>query len=77
MVDRTLAERFKRAVVERRGRLDLSREGEEALRLYLRERQAKAPPTEKDPLLKAIGMLRSTGGRVNAMEDERRLYDEA
>ena len=74
-VDSALAERFKQQVLQRRGKLDLSREGEEALRLYLRERGPIAP-SGPDPILAVIGIATSKGGRVNALEDERRLYDE-
>lgn len=76
-VDSSLAKRFKQAVLRRRGKLDLSREGAEALRLYL-EREATPRNPEEDPILKVIGIASSRGKvRPNALLDKRRLYDEA
>lgn len=79
VVDKNLADRFKQEVLKRRGKLDLSKEGEEALRLYLK---TKGPVTgaesQEDPILKVIGIATSRGNvRPNALDDKRRLYDEA
>lgn len=77
VVDDALAERFKRAVLAKRGKLELSREGEEALRLYLREQERAPRRPARDPLLDAIGMVRSKGRvRPDALQDKKSLYDE-
>ena len=77
VVDQRLAERFKEEVLRRRGKMELSREAEEALRLYIRKRETsrQGGPPAKDSILEVIGIAKSTGGRVNALEDERRLYE--
>lgn len=75
VVDSDLADRFKQAVLRRRGKLDLSREGAKALQLYLRDQTAARATSKPDPILAVIGIA-SSKGRVNALTDERRLYDE-
>lgn len=77
VVDRALADRFKRVVLEKHGKLNLSREGEEALRLYLREVEGRASAPGRDPLLSVIGIARSTTAtRPDARRDKRRLYED-
>lgn len=75
VVDAGLAEQFKQAVLRRRGKLDLSREGARALHLYLREQTAARPSSKPDPILAVIGIAASKRP-VNALVDERRLYEE-
>lgn len=76
VVDSSLAERFKRAVLAKRGKLELSREAEEALRLYLeREAREPAPRRTKDPLLAVIGICASSGPKPNALADKQGLYE--
>lgn len=76
-VDSALANRFKEAVVRRRGKLDLSREGAEALRLYLGHVAAETREPGKEPVLKVLGIATSRGkARPNALADKRRLYEE-
>lgn len=78
VVDQALAEQFKRAVLRKHGKMNLSQEGAEALRLYLREPEGRRPPAGRDPLLQVIGSARSTTpARPSALRDKRRLYDEA
>lgn len=71
-----LAERFKRAVVKKRGKMALSEEGAKAIRLYLEQTpEPKAASKTADPLLGAIGAATSKGGpRPNALKDKRALY---
>lgn len=75
VVDDALAERFKRAVLARRGKLELSREGAEALRLYLREAARPRRRNLHDPLLDAVG-IGASRARRSALADKKRLYDE-
>lgn len=76
VVDDDLADRFKRAVLRKRGKLALSDEGAKALRLYLEQgTSAPAPVGQADPLLGAIGAATSkAGGRPNALKDKQALY---
>ena len=77
-IDSSLATQFKQAVLKRTGKLDLSREGAEALRLYLSHVASPAPNPDDDPILKVIGIATSRGKvRPNALQDKHRLYDEA
>jgi hypothetical protein len=73
VLDDDLAERFKRAVLAKHGKLELSKEGAEAIRLYLRERPAKARPGS---LLDLIGSASSKKGRPHAARDKRALYED-
>ena len=74
-VDSSLAKKFKAEVLRRRGKLDLSHEGAEALRLYLENAPGSNNPDD-DPLLKVIGIGASRGKeRPNALKDKRRLYE--
>lgn len=75
VVEKEIADRFKRAVVARRGKLDLSREGENAMRLYLRELEKPVEPRAVDSLLGIIGIASSRGTRrPNALSEKRALY---
>lgn len=56
-------ERFKRIVLAKRGKLELSAEGEEALRLYIKKYEnllGGLCPPERDPLAKTCGIGRSS-----------------
>ncbi len=76
-IDSALATQFKQAVLKRTGKLDLSREGAEALRLYLAQAAPNVTDPAEDPILKVIGIATSRGRvRPNALQDKRRLYDE-
>ena len=75
LIDKTLAERFKQAVLARHGKLNLSREGEEAIRLYLQARPQAPSASRRDPLLTIIGIGASkTKPRPDALRDKRALY---
>jgi hypothetical protein len=75
-VDDELAERFKRAVIEKHGKLELSKEGAEALRLYLLEYH-RPRRGRRDPLLDAIGMFKGRKGeKYDALKDKKALYTE-
>ena len=68
-------ERFKRIVLAKRGKLELSVEGEEALRLYIKKYESLlgglcAP--ERDPLAKICGIGRSSA-RHNVLRDLEKL----
>jgi hypothetical protein len=73
-----LAERFKRAVLRKHGKLALSAEGAKAMQMYLE--QDRPPASSKprpDPLLSAIGLATSKGrARPSALRDKDRLYGE-
>lgn len=75
-VEDELAERFKRAVLKRRGKMALSDEGAKAIELYLGQTPAASGRVEApDPLLGAIGAATSKGGpKPNALRDKRALY---
>jgi hypothetical protein len=68
-------ERFKRIVLAKRGKLELSAEGEEALRLYIKKYEnllGGICPPDKDPLAKICGIGRSSS-RHNVLEELERL----
>jgi len=68
-------ERFKRIVLAKRGKLELSAEGEEALRLYIKKYESLLGglcPPERDPLAKICGIGRSSSGH-NVLKDLERL----
>ncbi|MFA5942929.1 MAG: hypothetical protein WC876_00490 [Candidatus Thermoplasmatota archaeon] len=70
-----LAERFKRAVLKKHGKLSLSAEGAKALQLYLDQPSSvSAKDAGPDPLLGAIGAATSKGTRPNALQDKHGLY---
>jgi len=67
--------RFKRIVLAKRGNLELSSEGEEALRLYIKKYEnllGGLCPPERDPLARICGIGRSSG-RHNVLRDLERL----
>lgn len=77
-VPEELAERFKRAVLEKHGKLELSKEGAVALRGYLRDTKAcRGKKSKRDPILDVIGLFASSGRkRYNALVDKKALYEE-
>jgi hypothetical protein len=72
--DETL-ERFKRIVLTKHGKLELSAEGEEALKLYIKKYEkllgGMVPPGD-DPLRRICGIGRSSE-RHNVLMDLKRL----
>ena len=68
-------ERFKRIVLVKRGKLELSAEGEEALRLYIKKYEnllGGLCPPERDPLARICGIGRSSA-RHNVLKDLEKL----
>lgn len=68
-------ERFKRIVLAKRGKLELSAEGEEALRLYIKKYEnllGGLCPPERDPLVRICGIGRSSA-RHNVLKDLEKL----
>jgi hypothetical protein len=68
-------ERFKRIVLAKRGKLELSAEGEEALRLYIKKYESLLGglcPPERDPLARICGIGRSST-RHNVLTDLEKL----
>jgi hypothetical protein len=68
-----LAKKFRQTVLAKRGKLEVSREGEEALKLYLKKnKKESAEPLRSsqrpDSISHVIGAFRSKG-RPNALED--------
>ena len=64
-------DRFKRIVLAKRGKLELSAEGEEALRLYIKKYEnllGGLCPPERDPLAKICEIGRSSS-RHNVLKD--------
>jgi len=68
-------EKFKKIVLAKHGKLELSAEGEEALRLYINRYERLLGglcPPDQDPLTKMCGIGRSAG-RHNVLKDLERL----
>ena len=64
-------EKFKRIVLAKHGKLELSAEGEEALRLYIKKYEGLLGglcPPDEDPLRKICGIGRSSE-RHNVLRD--------
>jgi hypothetical protein len=74
VVDEELLKRFKQVVIKRRGKIELTPEGEEALKLYIqRYGDTEGGNGEgPDPLNAAIGAIR-TGKRRSALRDLKEL----
>jgi hypothetical protein len=74
VVSKDLADRFKKIVRAKHGRLELDPEGEEALKLYVKryEHLLRMPSPRDDPLKGIIGIGHSSG-RANVLEDLERL----
>jgi hypothetical protein len=74
VVDDELLKKFKQIVIKRRGKIELTPEGEEALRLYIQkyESSESGPGEGPDPLSAIIGSLR-TGKARSALSDLKEL----
>lgn len=74
VVDDELLKKFKQTVIKRRGKIELTPEGEEALRLYIQkyEDSGNAHSGGPDPLSAIIGSLR-TGKKRSALSDLKEL----
>jgi hypothetical protein len=73
VVDEELLKRFKQTVIKRRGKIELTPEGEEALRLYIQKYENPGDARGgRDPLAAAIGAI-STGKRRSALRDLKEL----
>ena len=71
-------EKFKRIVLAKHGKLELSVEGEEALKLYIKKYQkllGQMTSPEEDPLKQLSGLGRSRG-RHNALKELKQLEAE-
>ncbi|MGA2663359.1 MAG: hypothetical protein ABSF83_00240 [Nitrososphaerales archaeon] len=81
IVDEELLKRFKQVVIERRGKIELTPEGEEALRLYIEKYEGRRGAGDDggrdDPLIAAIGAIstekKRKGGRRSALLDLKEL----
>jgi len=74
-VDDELLLKFKRIVLARRGKLEISREGREAIKLYVKKYEhllQNNVELKKDPLNKIIGFIKSPK-RGNALVDLKKL----
>ncbi|MEE8167863.1 MAG: hypothetical protein V3T58_03190 [Candidatus Hydrothermarchaeales archaeon] len=71
-IDDALARKFKESVLAKHGKLELSVEGEEALRLYLKHHKFLTMTPKKDPILRIIGSCKSRG-KADAVEDLKKL----
>ena len=68
-------DKFKRIVLAKHGKLELSAEGEEALKLYIRKYErllGRMVPPDQDPLREVCGIGRSSK-RHNVLRDLERL----
>ena len=68
-------EKFKRIVLTKHGKLELSAEGEEALKLYIKKYEkllGSLLPPDEDPL-KEINEISKSNGRHNVLKDLARL----
>jgi hypothetical protein len=73
VIDDELLKKFKQIVIKRRGKIELTPEGEEAIRLYVKkyeDLERKQP--ERDPLVRAISAVR-TGNARSALRDLKEL----
>jgi len=77
IVSDDLAKKFRQAVLAKRGKLEVSREGEEALKLYLEKNKKKIINSSEDSsrvdtILDVIGAVKSRE-RHNALDDLKKL----
>ena len=78
VVDDELAKEFKQLVLAKRGKLELSSEGEAALKLYIEKHKgadSRKASRRADPLTRVVGAIES-GQRRDALTDLRRLETE-
>jgi len=75
VTDDKIAEKFKKIILAKHGKLELSVEGEEAIRLYIQKYEhllyEPCPPSD-DPLARIVGIGRSDDRR-NVLKDLERL----
>ena len=74
VVDEELLKKFKQTVIKRRGKIELTPEGEEALKLYIQKYEGSEESIRPgpDPLSEVIGSVR-TGKRRSALRDLKEL----
>ena len=74
MIDDELLKKFKQIVIRRRGKIELTPEGEDAIRLYIEKYGSVLDdePSRTDPLTGAIGAIH-TGKDRNALKDLKEL----
>ena len=73
VIDDELLRKFKQIVIKKRGKIELTPEGEDAIRLYIMKYEGLiTSPGGKDPLAKAIGSIR-TGKVRSALDDLKEL----
>ncbi len=77
-IDDSLVKKFKQIVLAKRGKIELTSEGEDAIRLYIEKHEhlmEGRKTRESDPLARIIGAIRSKRRR-NALEDLKELESE-
>jgi hypothetical protein len=73
VIDDELLKKFKQIVIRRRGKIELTPEGEEAIRLYVKKYEdLEMKQAEDDPLIAAIGAVH-TGKARSALKDLKEL----
>jgi hypothetical protein len=74
VIDDELLKKFKQIVIKRRGKIELTPEGEDAIRLYIEKYGSVLDdePRRVDPLRGAIGVIH-TGKDRNALKDLKEL----
>jgi hypothetical protein len=74
VIDDELLKKFKQIVIKRRGKIELTPEGEDAIRLYIEKYGSTLDhePNRVDPLKASIGAVH-TGKRRNALKDLKEL----
>lgn len=74
VIDDELLKKFKQIVIRKRGKIELTPEGEDAIRLYIQKYEGllSGPGTGRDPLTKVIGAIR-TGKARSALDDLKEL----
>ncbi len=74
VIDDELLKKFKQIVIKKHGKIDLTPEGEEAIRLYIKKHEdlEERSHGSKDPLITAIGVIRTRKAR-NALHDLKEL----
>ena len=73
VIDEELLKKFKQIVIRRRGKIELTPEGEEAIRLYVKKYEdLERKQAERDPLIAAIGAVH-TGKARSALRDLKEL----
>lgn len=70
VIDDELLKKFKQIVIKKHGKIKLTPEGEDAIRLYVEKYEGliTSSPSRKDPLARAIGSIHS--GKVRSALDD-------